>query len=117
MDIYRFINSADIARHLKDIRYSFSTLDAAWLIWQCKTATMAERHTAWKELIQTAPDRPVENKFNAAGWPSLHQILDRYMMLEKKLRWLLEEEDPGAVYFFDMDQMQSNTKSEWHGAA
>lgn len=96
MDIYRFINSADIARHLKDIRYSFSTLEAAWLIWQCKTATMAERHTAWRELIRTMPDSGVKPTINQEG--SLHQMLRDYMSLEEKLQGIWEEDDANAMY-------------------
>lgn len=118
MDICRFINSKDIAKHLTQIGYEFRPLEIAWLIWQCKTASMPERHTAWKELIQTEPDCSIEKNFNVAGWPSLHKMLERYMMMEKKLHRILEEEDPGAVYFFDMlepNQTQSNMKLEWHG--
>lgn len=83
MDIYRFINSTDIANYLKDIRYSFSTLEVAWLIWQCQTATMAERHAAWRELIHTMPDCSVKPRFNREG--SLHQMLRDYMSSEEKL--------------------------------
>ena len=36
MDITRFINSRDIREHLKKIGYQFTSLEAAWLIWQCK---------------------------------------------------------------------------------
>ena len=42
MDIYRFINSNTIREHLKKLGYQFNTLEAAWLVWQCKNATLAE---------------------------------------------------------------------------
>ena len=44
MDITRFINSRDIREHLKKIGYQFTSLEAAWLIWQCKNITLAEKH-------------------------------------------------------------------------
>ncbi len=40
MDIYRFINSKDIRAHLENIGYQFNALEAAWLVYQCHTATM-----------------------------------------------------------------------------
>lgn len=112
MDIYRFINSADIARHLRDIRYSFNALEAAWLIWQCKTATMAERHTAWRELIRTMPDCSVKPRFNREG--SLHQMLRDYMSSEEKLQAIWEEDDINAMYTcYKYIPILDGNKNDW----
>ena len=116
MDIYRFINSADIARHLKDIRYSFSTLEVAWLIWQCKTITMEERHNAWRELIQVTSDCEVNTDHCVVAWSSLHQLLQRYMDLEIKLKTLLTEGNHSAVCFCSLhkpDPYAKGEKSVW----
>ena len=51
MDILRFINSKDIRKHLKDTGYEFNSLEAAWLIYQCRNATIREKHKAWNELM------------------------------------------------------------------
>ena len=56
MNIYRFINSKDIRAHLQSLRYDFTPPEAAFLVWQCATATLSEKHIAWRELIQTMPD-------------------------------------------------------------
>ena len=51
MDIFRFVNSKDVREHLKSIDYEFNSLEAAWLIYQCRDAAIDEKHKAWNELI------------------------------------------------------------------
>ena len=36
LDIYQFINSKDIRLHLRDIKYEFEPVCAAFIIWQSK---------------------------------------------------------------------------------
>lgn len=85
MDILRFINSKDIREHLKNINYTFNCLEVAWLISQCKTATIQEKHTAWRELIETMPDCKIERRMNTEPQESLHQYLRRYIDYEENL--------------------------------
>ncbi len=40
MDIFRFINSRDIREYLKIRNYPFISLEAAWLIYQCRSAAI-----------------------------------------------------------------------------
>ena len=83
MDFYRFINSKDIRAHLESIGYQFNTLEAAWLVYQCRTATMKERHAAWQEIIDTMPD--ADMPFKQEDPPkSLHAFLRAYMALEDR---------------------------------
>ena len=86
MNILRFINSKDIREHLGDIGYEFNSLEAAWLIYQCRDATIDEKHKAWNELIETMPDCPIEKRLNTAAQDSLHAFLRQYMELEDKYR-------------------------------
>ena len=44
MDIIRFINSRDIREYLKNRNYPFTALEAAWLIYRCRSATIKEKH-------------------------------------------------------------------------
>lgn len=46
MNALRFINSKDIAKHLKEIGYQFNTLETSWLIYQCRTASLPEKKTS-----------------------------------------------------------------------
>lgn len=43
MNIYRFIQSKSVREHLEKINYTFSSLETAYIIWQCPDATLAER--------------------------------------------------------------------------
>lgn len=86
LDILRFINSEDIREHLRSIGYKFTSLEAAWLIYQCHGATIKEKHEAWEKLIESMPDCKIEGRrgFGYKTYESLHCFLREYMRLEKK---------------------------------
>lgn len=95
MDIFRFINSRDIREYLKSRDYSFTSPEAARLIYQCRCATIKEKHAAWQELIQTMPDCEIAERPNTASHESLHQFLKEYIRTEDEiLDWFfLDEKD------------------------
>lgn len=99
MDIFRFINSRDIREYLKTQDYHFTSLEAAWLIYQCRSATIKEKHAAWQELIQTMPDYEVAERPYATPHDSLHQFLREYIRIEDEiLDWFFREEQD-AIYY------------------
>ena len=51
MDITQFINSRDIREHLKNIGYEFTSLEAAWLIGDCSSITLEEKHASWHAIL------------------------------------------------------------------
>lgn len=83
MNIIQYINSIDVARHLERIGYEFSAPDAAFIIWQSHKVSLAEKHRAWQDLIDTTPDCPVESRY--APQESLHSFLKSYMDMENRL--------------------------------
>lgn len=98
MDIFRFINSRDIREYLKIRNYPFTSLEAAWLIYQCRCATIKEKHEAWQELIQTMPDCAVAERPHTARHESLHQFLKEYIRTEDEiLDWFFRDEKD-AIY-------------------
>lgn len=98
MDIFRFINSRDIREYLKSRNYPFTSLEAAWLIYQCRCATIKEKHEAWQELIQTMPDCAVAERPHTARHESLHQFLKEYIRTEDEiLDWFFRDEKD-AIY-------------------
>lgn len=98
MDIFRFINSRDIREYLKIRNYPFTSLEAAWLIYQCRCATIKEKHEAWQELIQTMPDCAVAERPHTARHESLHQFLKEYIRTENEiLDWFFRDEKD-AIY-------------------
>lgn len=85
LNLYRFINSRDIRKHLEDMKYEFNALEAAWLIYQCATATLEEKHDAWTWIIENMSDMEVIERPNCTYRESLHDTLRKYMELEKRL--------------------------------
>jgi len=81
MDIFRFINSKDIRSYLKEINYEFTSVEAAWLVWQCESITLQEKHNAWQEIIDTMPDCAVESnqRFHFEGIESFHSFLKEFI--------------------------------------
>lgn len=98
MNIYPFINSRDIREHLKKIGYTFSSLEAAWLVYQCRTASLAEKHAAWQEIIDTMPDCKIEKRLNTQPRESLHTFLQEYMALQNTYIEELYRTDGHTVY-------------------
>ncbi len=99
MDYYRFINSKDVRAHLEKIGYQFSPLEAACVVYQCVTATMEEKHAAWREIIETMPDTAIDLKKWEAPRESLHAFLRDYIALEERL--LAEFYAPGDRSFWN----------------
>ena len=58
MDFTQFIDSRDIAEHLKKLGYKFTTLEAAYLVYQSSRATLEEKFTAWEYIIENFPTAP-----------------------------------------------------------
>ena len=84
MDIYRFINSRDIRKYLKDIKYDFNSLEASWLVHQCIDAGFDEKHRAWTWILENMPDMEVIKRPNCKYRESLHKTLREYMDMEDK---------------------------------
>lgn len=98
MDFTNFINSKDIRKFFNENDYEFSPIEAAWLIYQCKNATVTEKHEGWKYIIEFMPDVCITPKRNLPKTDSLHAVLQKYMDIENK--WLSEfkREEPETVY-------------------
>ena len=107
MDVYQYVNSKDICAHLEAIGYRFNALEAAWLVYQCHTATMKEKHAAWREIIDTMPDMRVEYADDTKeSFESLHQLLRDYMAMEQ--RWYQDfiTAEANAVYEYEYSELE-----------
>ncbi len=104
MDICSFINSRDIAEHLRNIDYDFTLPEAAFIVYQSEISTMDEKFAAWQEMIDKMPDCELEDR--CALWEpksagSFHQFLRDYMALQKKILKMFYEADE-AVYTYSV---------------
>ena len=86
MDISSFINSKDIREYHKKIGYEYNSLEAAWLVSQCRRLTLKERHEAWKWIIDNMPDQIIGTgrKRKPYYGKSLFKILASYMCMQKQ---------------------------------
>lgn len=84
MDITNFINSRDIREYHRKIEYRYNAVEAAWIVYWCRHATLAEKHAAWKWIIDTLPDvtLPDYSDYDYLDGKTVHQILSEYIDLQ-----------------------------------
>lgn len=99
MNIYRFIQSKSVREHLEKINYTFSSLEMAYIIWQCPDATLTERLDAWLEIIDTMPDSPLPDSMKLEGTESVHEFLRQYIEVQQEFLDEFNKEEDG-VYFY-----------------
>ena len=100
MDIYRFIDSSAMRAYLKEQNYPFSTQEAAFLVYSCKTATLAEKAQAWEEIIRTMPNCSMEKRLNMEAIPDFHAFLRHCITLLPRQALHFQEAD-GCVYLYE----------------
>ncbi|MBP5766309.1 MAG: hypothetical protein J6X47_04915 [Clostridia bacterium] len=84
--VLKCVNSNAIRNHLDKTGYRFSSLEAAWLIYQSRGLTVNEKHDAWKGLIDYMPDCEIPERNHLTRFmPSLHSFLEEYIETEKSL--------------------------------
>lgn len=105
--MFRFINSKDIRDYLRQIDYSFTAPEAAFLVWQCRSATLKEKITAWREIIETMPDCSMEKRMNMDAMHSVHKFLEQYITLMERL---LE------IFYCEEHVVYSYSGSYWDGS-
>ena len=132
MNIFRFINSKDIRRYLREIQYQFTVPEAAFLIYMSRIVPLKEKFDAWQKIINTMPDCSLEERLNMKAIPSFHRFLEDYMALQKKMLacfyrkeqaiYTIEffEKEPGkydwvdlGLYFPDYQTAVSNLTENW----
>ena len=84
MDITSFINSKDIRDYHREIGYQYNALEAAWLVSQCHSITLLEKHEAWQWIINNMPDFEITNvgKRHPLKGESVHKMLADYMEMQ-----------------------------------
>lgn len=102
MDIYSIINSKAISEYCRSIKHSFSSIEMAYLVYANTTMTIAEKHLAYKEVINTQPDMAVEERTWTPYFESLHTFLRRYMDIQNKYLGGFYREDPNSIYSFEV---------------
>lgn len=102
IDFIKFVNSDTIRRHLQQIRYQPTALEAAWLIWQCETISLEEKCAAWRKIIETLPDCPtgsITMGLKVKYRDSTHAFLKAYIALQEELASIFYQTNEPTVYY------------------
>lgn len=108
MDICRFINSKDIAEHLRAVRYQANAFVAAYFVEQCANATLGEKLSACKEIAETIPDCPTAWNLNCKESKSTHGFLREYAALQQRM---LDEFTNGKGFVY---MIRSMRRAKYH---
>ena len=84
IDIYKFLNSRDMANYLKETGYEFTTPEAAFVVYWSHDATLDEKIAAWLDIVETMPDCSLDERMNMEPIPSFHAFLRDYVDLKKR---------------------------------
>lgn len=84
MDFTKFIDSRDIAEHLKKLDYKFTAPEAAYLVYQSGRATLEEKFAAWEYIIENFSDCSLEKRSDMDRIDSFHEFLRKYINLQKR---------------------------------
>ena len=85
MDVCRFINSKDVAEHLRAAGYQFNTFETVYFVEQFADATLDEKISAWKEIAETMPNCPTTWSPNYEKRGSTHSFLREYAALQQHM--------------------------------
>ena len=99
-DIYSYIPSRDISEHCREIKHEFNSLEQAFIVY-LSNKTLAEKHKAWQNIIDTLPDMEVPENYDCPKYDSLHQLLRDYMALENRIIKMFESDEPNVAYNCD----------------
>ena len=99
MDFLKFLNSKDIAEHLRKINYNFSPEEALYVIHESRSRTLAEKREAYLSLLAQYPDYKLrKRRFGAFKNHTLESFLHTYFKKQDALIADCKKEGDDAVY-------------------
>ena len=118
MDVLRFINSNAVRDYLKEIGYTFNTLEAVYLVHDCRFATLKEKHEAYREILETMPDMAPEKELGRCamdiGRDSIHKLIRLH--IENEERWIKEFYGcEKGVYYFQLYWEDGEVYNPYYG--
>lgn len=93
MDLLKFVDSKDIREHFRKINCQFSTVEAAFIVWQSGRVPLTEKIAAWREIIDTMPDCSLPLRRNNGFIKSFHaKLVDYIEQQEQRLDKFIRNE-------------------------
>ena len=56
MDIYSYLNSKSVAEYCRSLEYKFNAYESAFIVNDCRSISLEEKHRLIEEIIRTMPD-------------------------------------------------------------
>ena len=119
MDILHYINSSDVRHYLEETNYSFTPVEAAWIIARCERITLQDRHDAWQEIINTMPDCRLESIAHYSEkdlFDSLHTVLRKMILIDNRILSDFYHRDDNSVYQYAVNYCEDNQKDDYNGS-
>ena len=113
MDFIKFLNSKDIAEHLRKINYEFSPEEAAYVVHEARNVPLSEKHEAYRELIARYPDHVLEKSNGDFETQPLSRFLQKLMRLETEYIEECKTPSPNAAYTFSVYTEDQNGRLSW----
>lgn len=102
MDIYSLINSKAISEHCRKIAHQFTPLEAAYLVNDNGTMTLAQKHEAFREIIREGGDIEVAERPWTPHFDSMREFLNAYMDAQNNCLDTFYRDEPNCVYSFSV---------------
>lgn len=97
LDVLDFVDSPAIRTHWEKIGWNPSPIEASFIIWYSRNRTIAEKHAAWRNLIETTPDVIFPRHMSHLKGKNLHAFLETYMRTHEQLLNDLRSSEPGEA--------------------
>jgi len=110
IDIYKYINSADLREYLEKMEYKPDILQSVFIIETNTSLSVKEKHRGFKEIIENMPDCPL--KLNIRTEKSLHRYLEKIIKEEETTINAVEQNfyDTYTYYLLKDGVRQKNDK-------
>ena len=105
MDFYKYINSKDVAEHLRKMNFELSSQDCLWILLQNENLTLNEKTEALKYVL-TMPDYEFAN----SDGKSVHTFIKEYFDYLELIKREFIEKDDNSFYtgFVDYEKHTSH---------
>lgn len=97
LDVLDFVDSRTVRAHWEKIGWNPPPIEASFIIWNSHKRTIAEKHAAWHNLIETTPDAIFPKHMLYLAGRSLHTFLEAYMRVQERLLDDLRSSEPGEA--------------------
>ncbi len=98
MDVYNLINSNAISKHCRELKYEFNTLEIAVLIYRNRSMSIAEKISAYNELIENYEDMPMVQFFHCGPYESTKEQIRKEIKRLEDLQSKLILKENGYFY-------------------